>query len=100
MSLIIAKNSRETHAAVLDEETAVHFGLGLSAAAIGVTPTAAVLADIAVEAAIRSVKEGPRRALFQKAIPASSLANHAADVLATVAGFYTGRFLLLRFAAR
>lgn len=96
--MLIATNPAEEHAALIDQQTPIHLGIGVTAGLLGVSTTGAVLAALAVEALALSVRRGPRYALFGKAVPASSLGNHAADVLATVGGVYLGRFLLARLA--
>jgi hypothetical protein len=46
-----------------------------------------------------AAKNGPRRAAFDRTIPASSLANHATDAFAAIGGFYVGRWLIQRSRA-
>lgn len=94
--MLVARNASEQHAAVLDRETSLHFGVGLGAGIFGVGVTTAVLLSIGAEMAYVASKDGARRAVFGKVIPASSLANHAADAVATVAGVYVGRWLARR----
>ena len=92
--MLVARNAAEQHAAFLDHETPLHAGVGVAAGVLGISVTAAVLASIGVEFAYLAAKNGPRSAAFEKVVPASSLANHAADVVATVAGVYVGRWLV------
>ena len=91
--MLIARNSTEEHAAVLDHETPVHASVGIISGVLGISVTTAILTSIGVEFAYLAAKNGPRRAAFDKVLPASSLANHAADVVSTVAGVYVGRWL-------
>lgn len=97
--MLIARNRAEQHAALIDRETAMHTGIGFSAGLLGVNLTTAVLASIGVEFLHLAAKDGVRKAAFEKVVPASSLANHAADVMATVAGVYIGRWVVRRFVA-
>ena len=96
--MLIAQTAAEQHAAVLDRDTAMHAGVGVAAGALGISVTAAVLASLGVEFAYLATKRGARRAAFDKVEPASSIANHAADVLATVGGVYVGRWIIARFS--
>lgn len=93
---LVARNASEQHAAVIDSQTVLHVGVGVSSGVFGVSVTTAVLASLAAEFAYLASKNGLRRAAFDKVVPASSLANHAADVIATVVGVYAGRWLVRR----
>ena len=97
MSVLVARNASEQHAAVVDRDTAMHAGVGVAAGALGISVTAAVLASLGVEFAYLATKRGARRAAFDKVEPASSIANHAADVIATVGGVYVGRWIVRRY---
>lgn len=97
--MLIARNQSEAHAAVIDRETAMHAGIGMSAGVLGISVTAAVLASIGLEFVHLAARDGVRRAAFKKVVPATSLANHAADVVATMAGVYIGRWVVRRFQA-
>jgi len=94
--MLIARNAAEQHVAVIDRDTAVHGSVGVLAGLFGISVTTAVLASLGVEFACLAAKNGVRRAAFDRVVPASSLANHAADVMATVAGVYVGRWLVRR----
>lgn len=94
--MLIARNAAEQHAALVDTDTALHAGVGVTAGLLGVSVSVAVLASLGVEFTYLAAKRGPRRAAFDKMVPASSLANHAADVLATVGGVCLGRWLAQR----
>lgn len=94
--MLVAHNSAEQHVAIIDRDTAVHASVGVSAGLLGISVTAAVLASIGLEFAYLSAKHGPTRAAFDRVVPATSLANHAADIVATVAGVYIGRWLVRR----
>jgi hypothetical protein len=94
--MLVARNASEEHAAVFDRETPVHASVGVIGGLVGVSLTAAVLTSIGVEFVCLAAKDGVRHAAFGKTVPASSLANHAADLLATVGGFYLGRWLIQR----
>jgi hypothetical protein len=99
VSVLVARNASEQHAAVVDRDTAMHAGVGVAAGALGISVTAAVLASLGVEFAYLATKRGARRAAFDKVEPASSIANHAADVVATVGGVYVGRWIVRRYGA-
>lgn len=92
--MLIARNSKQEHVAVIDRDTATHAAVGLAAGVFGTSVTTAVLASIGVEFLYLARRYGTARAAFDRVIPASSLANHTADVLATVAGFHVGRSLV------
>ncbi len=92
-SLLIARNRSDQHVAVIDRETALHVAVGLTAGVCGTSVTAAVLATIGLEFMYLAHQQGARRAAFARVVPASSLANHAADVVATVAGYHVGQSL-------
>ena len=94
--MLIARNAAEEHAAIVDGETALHVGVGLTAGVLGISVTAAVLASLGAEFVYLAAKRGPHHAAFDKVVPASSIANHAADVIATVGGVYLGRWLVQR----
>jgi hypothetical protein len=94
--MLVAHNAAEQHVAVIDRDTAVHGSIGVLSGLLGISLTAAVLASLGVEFAYLSTKNGARRAAFDRVVPATSLANHAADVVATVAGVYIGRWLVQR----
>lgn len=94
--MLVARNASEQNVAVIDRDTAVHASVGITAGLLGISVTAAVLASLGVEFAYLSAKHGLRRAAFDRVVPATSLANHAADVVATVAGVYVGRWLVSR----
>ena len=100
MALLVARNAAEQNVAIIDRDTAVHASVGVAAGVLGISVTAAVLASIGVEFAYLSTKHGLRRAAFDRVVPASSLANHATDVVATVTGVYVGRWLIRLAAAR
>ncbi len=97
--MLIARNAAEQHSAVFDRDTPMHASVGLIAGIVGVGLTSAVLASIGLEFVYLAATEGPRRAAFDRTVPASSLANHAADALAAVGGFYVGRWLVARSRA-
>lgn len=97
--MLVARNSAEQHVAIIDRDTCVHASVGVAAGVIGISLTAAVLASIGLEFAYLSAKHGASRAAFDRVVPATSLANHAADVMATVAGVYVGRWLVRRASA-
>jgi hypothetical protein len=94
--MLVATNAAQQHAAVFDQGTPVHASVGVIAGLLGVGLTSAVLASIGVEFLYLAAKNGARRAAFDRTMPASSLANHAADALAAVGGFYLGRWLAQR----
>jgi len=94
--MLVASNAAEQHVAVIDRDTAVHGSIGVVSGLLGIGLTSAVLASLGVEFAWLAAKNGARRAAFDRVVPASSLANHAADVIATVAGVYIGRWLVRR----
>ena len=98
--MLIARNATEQHAAVIDRDTALHVGIGVTSGLFGISVTAAVLGSIGVEYARLAARRGAERAAFDKSVPASSLANHAADVVATVGGVYLGRWFRDVTAAR
>ena len=93
---LVARNATEQNVAVFDRDTAVHGSVGVVAGLLGISVTAAVLGSLGVEFVYLSARHGVRRAAFERVVPASSLANHAADVLATVTGVYIGRWLVKR----
>lgn len=95
-AVLVARNASEQNIAVIDRDTAVHGSVGVVAGLLGISVTAAVLASLGVEFVYLSSKHGVQRAAFDRVVPASSLANHAADVLATVTGVYIGRWLAQR----
>lgn len=97
--MLVARNSAEQHVAIIDRDTAVHASVGIAAGLLGISVTVAVLASIGVEFAYLSAKHGPSRAAFDRVVPATSLANYATDVMATVAGVYVGRWLVRRASA-
>ena len=97
--MLVARNRSEQHVALIDRDTAVHASVGVTAGLLGISVTAAVLASIGLEFAYLSSKNGVRRAAFDRVVPASSLANHATDVVATVAGVYVGRWLVAMIRA-
>lgn len=97
--MLVARNAAEQHSAILDQDTPVHASVGVIAGIVGVGLTSAILASIGVEFVYLAAKNGPRRAAFDRTVPASSLANHAADALAAVGGFYLGRWLVERSRA-
>lgn len=92
--MLVASNPRQEHAALVDRQTGLHLGVGAVAGALGISVTAAVLMSIGVEMAYVASKDGAKRAVFGKVIPASSLGNHATDVVATVVGVYLGRWVV------
>jgi hypothetical protein len=94
--MLVAHNASEQHVAIIDRDTAVHASVGLTAGLLGISVTTAVLASLGVEFAYLSLKNGAAHAAFDRVVPATSLANHAADVVATVAGVYIGRWLVRR----
>lgn len=96
MSALVARNPAEQHAAIVDIDTAMHVGVGTAAGVLGVSVSTAVLASLGIEFAYLAARRGAKRAAFDKVVPASSLANHAADVLATVGGVYLGRWIVRR----
>jgi hypothetical protein len=96
--MLIAHNAAEQHAALVDRDTAMHAGIGVMAGLLGISVTAAVLTSLGVEFAYLAAQRGARRAAFDKVEPASSIANHASDVIATVGGVYVGRWIVRRFS--
>lgn len=94
--MLVARNKSEQHVAIIDRDTAVHGSIGVLSGLLGISLTTAILASLGVEFAYLSVKNGARRAAFDRVVPASSLANHAGDLVATVAGVYVGRWLVRR----
>ena len=94
--MLVAHAADEQNVAIFDGSTVVHASVGVTAGLLGISTSSAVLASIGVEFAYLSLRDGPKRAAFDRVVPATSLANHAADVVATVAGVYLGRWLVHR----
>jgi hypothetical protein len=96
-SRLIAKNQSEHGQAALDAYTPFHFGVGVIAGVLGVSPVKAALALTALKIGVASYEHGAGHALFSRSRGESSI-NELCDLLAELAGVDAGAALRAKWA--
>ena len=94
---LVARNPSEHGQAAFDIYTPFHFGVGVVAGILGISPVKAALALTAVKVAVASYEHGAGHALFGRSRGESNL-NELCDLLAELGGVDVGATLRSRWA--
>ena len=95
---VIARNRAEHGQAAFDVYSPVHFGIGVVAGLLGVSPVKAALGLTVLKIAVASYEHGAGHALFSRSRGESNL-NELCDLLAEIAGVDVGAKLRARNSA-
>ena len=97
-SRVIARSQAEHGQAAFDIYTPFHFGVGVVAGLLGVSPVKAALGLTVLKIAVASYEHGAGHALFNRSRGESNL-NELCDLLAEIAGVDVGAQIRARSVA-
>lgn len=96
--MLVAQNRSEYGQAAVDLYTPLHFGLGLAAGIVGVSPVKAALFFTVLKIGVASLERGMGHALLAR-IPGESNLNELCDLLAEIGGVDVGAKIRSRWAS-
>jgi len=86
---VVAQNRSEYGQAAIDLYTPLHFGLGLVAGIVGVSPVKAALFFTVAKIGVAALEHGMGHALLRR-VPGESNINELCDLLAEIGGVDVG----------